>query len=155
MIGGEPASILYASPGQINLVVPSALTPGPAILQLSNGAVNAYPVVVNIDTPPAGIDAIQTSTGAYIYSAQAAHPEDTLIVTLSNFAAAGTVIPLSQVQVSVGGVTYTPTQIVQAGSVWQVTIVLDSRVPLGTSEPLIVYLNGRSSFPANIPITTN
>jgi hypothetical protein len=56
------------------------------------------------------------------------------------------------VQVSVGGVSYAPTQIAQAGSVWQVTFVLGSSVPLGTSEPFIVYLNGRSSLPANIPI---
>jgi hypothetical protein len=153
-IGGQPATILYASPGQINLVIPPGLAPGPAILQLSNGVANAYPVVVNIDTPPAGIDAIQNSTGAYIYSALAAQPGETLIVTLSNFAAAGSTIALSQVQVSVGGVSYTPTQIAQAGSVWQVTFVLDSRVPLGTSEPFIVYLNGRSSLPANIPVVT-
>lgn len=152
LIGGQPATILYASPGQINLVIPPGLAPGPAILQLGNGAQNAYPLVVNIDTPPAGIDAIQNSTGAYIYSAQAAQPGETLIVTLSNFAAAGSTIAPSQVQVSVGGVSYTPTQIVQAGTVWQVTFVLGSSVPLGASEPLIVYLNGRSSLPANIPI---
>ncbi len=152
VIGGQPATILYASPGQINLVIPPGLAPGPAILQLSNGAANAYPVLVNIDTPPAGIDAIQNSTGAYIYSALAAQPGETLIVTLSNFAPAGSTIALNQVQVSVGGVSYTPTQIAQAGSVWQVTFVLDSRVPLGTSEPFVVYLNGRSSLPANIPV---
>jgi uncharacterized protein (TIGR03437 family) len=154
-IGGQAATILYASPGQINLAIPAGLAPGPAILQLNNGAVNAYPVDVYIDPPPAGIDAIQNSTGAYIDSAQAAHPGETLIVTLSNFAAAGSTIALSQVQVSVGGVSYTPTQVAQAGTVWQVTFVLDSRVPLGPSEPLIVYLNGLSSVPANIPITAH
>ncbi len=152
LIGGLNATLLYASPGQINLVVPTGLTPGPAILKLNNGAANAYPIVVNIDTPPADIEAVQNSTGAYISATQAAHPGDTLIVTLSNFAPAGSSITLSQAQVGVGGVSYTPTQIVQAGPVWQVAFVLDARVPLGASEPLIVYLNGRSSLPANIPV---
>jgi uncharacterized protein (TIGR03437 family) len=151
-IGGLAATILYASPGQINLVIPATLTPGPAIMQLNNGLANAYPVVVNIDMPPAGIDAIQNASGAYIYSGQAAHPGDTLIVTLSNFAPSGSNIALSRVQVSVGGTDFAPTQIVQIGTFWQVTFVLNSSAPLGASEPLIVYLDGRSSVLANIPV---
>jgi hypothetical protein len=56
------------------------------------------------------------------------------------------------VQVSVGGTDFAPTQIVQIGTFWQVTFVLNSSAPLGASEPLIVYLDGRSSVLANIPV---
>ena len=56
-ISGLIAPILYGSAGQVNLLIPPGLAPGPQILQLNNGAANAYPVLVNIDTPPAGIDA--------------------------------------------------------------------------------------------------
>jgi len=152
-IGGQPATIFYSSAGQINLAIPSNLPAGPAVLALNNGATNAYPVMVNIDTPPAGINAVQTSTGSYITSTIPALQGQTLIVSLTGFAAPGTTIAPSRVTVGVGGVSHPAIQVTQAGSVYAVTFQLNANETVGHAQQLVVYLDGRSSLPAAIPVS--
>jgi uncharacterized protein (TIGR03437 family) len=152
MIGGQPATILYASPSQINLQIPTGLTPGPTTLLVNNGLIPGLPVTVNIDTPPADIAAVQNSSGAYIYGANPAHPGDTLIVTLTGFGQPGATVAPSAVQVGVGGVNHQATQINQVGEYTQVTFQLNPNDTVGQSQQLVVYLNGRSSYPALIPV---
>src|SRR5262249_33258511 len=65
-IGGQPATVLYASPTQLNLQLPSTLSPGAAILTLNNGVASAFPITVNIDTLPATINSVQAAAGAAI-----------------------------------------------------------------------------------------
>lgn len=150
-VAGQPVSVLYASATQLNLQLPSTLTPGPALFTLNNGVMNAYPITVTIANLPAGIAAIQNISGAYIDSSNAAQQSDGLIVTLTNFAPQGTTINPSQVSVSVGGVSLTPYQVIAAGSVYQVWFNMNANVPTG-SDQLIVYLNGNSSYPASIMV---
>jgi uncharacterized protein (TIGR03437 family) len=152
-IGGQTAGILYASASQINLQIPSALPAGPAVLTLNNGVVNAFPVEVNIDTAPAEINAIQNLSGGYIDSTHLAHPGDGLIVTLANFAAAGSTIAPSRVQVGVAGVMHNATQVNAVGpGTYQVTFQLNPNENEGPAQQLVVYLDGRSSLPATIPV---
>jgi hypothetical protein len=110
------------------------------------------PITVNIDTPPADIAGVQNSSGAYIYSASPAHPGDTLIVTLTSFGQQGMTVAPSAVQVGVGGVIHPASQITEVGEYTQVTFQLNPDEPVGQSEQLVVYLNGRSSYPALIPV---
>jgi uncharacterized protein (TIGR03437 family) len=147
-----PVTVLYASPSQLNLQLPSTLTPGPAILTLNNGALAAFPIGVSIANIPAGIDAVQNLSGAYIYAANPAHLNDTLIVTLGNFAPLNTNIDPSRVQVSVGGVLHSVFQVTRSGAVYQVYFSLNSNDAIGQSEQLVVYLDGASSYPATIPV---
>jgi hypothetical protein len=152
-VESQPVTVLYASPSQLNLQLPSTLTPGPALLTLNNGTLAAFPIGVSIANLPAEIAAVQNSSGAYIDATSAAHPGDTLIVTLSNFAPAGTNINASRVQVSVGGVLHSVlSPIVSVGAYYQVYFELNSNDPVGQSEQLIVYLDGASSYPATIPV---
>jgi uncharacterized protein (TIGR03437 family) len=154
-IGGSLATVLYASPTQINLTIPANLPPGPAILTLSNGVIAAFPLDVNVDTPPAGIVAVQSATGGYVDSNSTAHQGDQLIVTMGNFGSGGPISP-ARVQVGVGGVSHNATQVseVAVGSsfFYQVTFQLTANDPVGPAEPLIVYIDGRSSYPASIPV---
>ncbi len=152
-IAGQPVTVLYASPSQLNLQLPSTLTPGPATLILNNGALAAFPITVGIANLPAGIDAVQNAGGAYIDTTSPAHQGDALIVTLSNFAPPNTSIDPSTVQVSVGGVSHSVSKIVETGAIYQVYFALNPTDPVGLSEPLIVYLDGASSYPASIPVT--
>jgi uncharacterized protein (TIGR03437 family) len=155
MIENQPVTVLYASPSQLNLLLPSTLTPGPAILTLNNGVLAAFPLGVVIANLPAAIDAVQNSSGAYVDATSAAHLGDTLIVTLSNFAPPGTNIDASRVQVSVGGVSHSVlSPIVSVGAYYQVYFTLNSTDPVGQSEQLIVYLDGNSSYPATIPVAS-
>ena len=152
-IGGVIATVLYSSPTQINLIVPSGLLPGPAILTLSNGQATAFPITVNIDPPPAGFGAVQSgTTGAYIDSTQPAYQGEPLIATMVNFAPAGSNIALSQVQVSLGGVIHPALKVAAYGAIWQVTFQIGPNDPTGAAETLIVYLNGLSSLPATIQV---
>jgi uncharacterized protein (TIGR03437 family) len=152
-IAGETAVILYASPGQINFEIPPDLSPGPALLTLNNGAAKALPVAVNVDPPPAAIGAIQRVSGAYIYAGHPAESGETLIVSLNNFAPADSTIALNRVQVGVGGVLRAPSKIVAATpTVYQVWFPLTAADATGSSVQVVVYLGGRSSYPAQIPI---
>lgn len=150
-VAGQPVTVLYSSPTQLNLQLPSTLTPGPALFALNNGAMNAYPITVTIANLPAGIAAIQNASGAYVDSATPAHQSDSLIVSLTAFAPQGTTINPGQVSVSIGGVSLTPYQVTEAGSIYQVWFNMNTNVPLG-SDQLIVYLNGNSSYPASITV---
>jgi uncharacterized protein (TIGR03437 family) len=152
-IGGQPAGILYASPSQINLQIPAGLSPGPALLALNNGVASAYPVLVTIDTLPAQINAIQNAAGNYITSTSPAHQGDLLIVSLSNFAPTGSNIAAGSVQVGVAGVLHNATQVTSpVAGLYQVTFILSANEQVGQSQQLVVYLNGRSSYPATIPV---
>jgi uncharacterized protein (TIGR03437 family) len=151
-IGGQAATILYASPSQINLQIPAGLLPGPTTLLVNNGLLPGLPITVNIDTPPADIAAVQNSAGAYIYGASPAHPGDVLIVTLTGFGQPGATVAAGAVQVGVGGISHAATQITQVGEYTQVTFQLNPNDPVGQSEQLVIYLNGRSSYPALIPV---
>jgi uncharacterized protein (TIGR03437 family) len=156
-LAGEPVTILSSSPAQITFQIPADLPPGPAALIVNNGTLTALPIEVNIDTLPAAIAAIQDSNGNYIYAANPAQTGETLIVTLTNFAAAGATIDPRRVQVGVGGVNHSVTKItdVLVGTVnySQVTFQLNANDPVGQVEPFIVYLDGRSSYPAAIPVS--
>jgi uncharacterized protein (TIGR03437 family) len=150
---GQAATLLYSSPTQINLQIPPSLTAGPVALNVNNGAANSYPVIVNIDTPPAAIGAVQNASGGNIDSNHPAHPGDALIVSLTNFAPNGANIALARVQIGVGGVTHSATQISYAGQgVYQVSFALNASEAPGAAQALIVYLDGRSSYPAAIPV---
>ncbi len=153
-IEGQPVTVLYSSLTQFNLQLPTTLTPGPALLALNNGALNAYPITVTVANLPAGINAIQTTNGAYVDASNPLKVGQTLIVTLSNFAPVGTTINPSQVTVSVGGVSHTVYQVTAAGALYQVSFNTSAADPTGPSEQVIVYLNGVSSYPATIPVVS-
>lgn len=152
VIGGQPAGVLYASPSQINLQIPTGLQPGPAVLTLNNGTVAAYPLAVTIDPTPATITAVQTNTGAAITTASPAHPGDYIVLTLTGFAAAGTTIDPSRVQIGVAGDMRNAISVTSAGNTYQVAFTLSANDPIRSDAPLIVYLDGHSSYPATLAI---
>jgi uncharacterized protein (TIGR03437 family) len=139
----------------VNLQIPASLPPSPAVLTLNNGTVSSYPVTVNIDTVPAAIAAIQNANGAYITPTSPAHPGDFLTVSLTGFAPSGSVIAPSRVQIAVAGVIHNAVQVISpVAGLYQVSFALNANEQLGASQQLVVYLDGRSSYPANIPIAT-
>jgi uncharacterized protein (TIGR03437 family) len=139
----------------VNLQIPPNLPPGPAVLTLNNGTASAYPVTVNVDTVPASISAIQNTNGGYITAASPAHPGDYLTVSLTGFAPSGSVIASSRVQIAVAGTMHNAVQVLSpAAGLYQVSFSLNANEQLGASQQLVVYLDGRSSYPANIAIAT-
>jgi len=151
-IGGQTASVISASPSQMTLQIPASLPAGPAVLAFYNGVVNAYPVAVNIDTPPATVVSVQNAAGNAVDAVHSARQGDVLTVTVNGFAPPVPAIALNRVQVGVGGVLFTPIQVSPAGSTWQVTFILDTTAPVSPGEQFVVYLDGRSSLPVSIPV---
>lgn len=148
-IGGATATISQASPTQLVFLVPTTLPAGPATLSFSNGAASAAPVVLNVDTPPAQITQVATGSGTPVDAAHPIHIGDVITINLSGFSPATT----SQMQVSLAGVAHTPIALTPlTGNSWQLTVVLNGAEQPGQAQQLIVYLDGRSSYPVTIPI---
>jgi uncharacterized protein (TIGR03437 family) len=152
---GEAARILYASASQINLVIPGDLNAGIVTLVANNGAQNSYPVVVSIDSQPAAIQSVLDYSGTALTTAHPAYSGELLVVNLSGFAAPGAVISNDRVQISVAGVNHAPINVMDTGNgVFQVMFALNQTSEVaGAQDAVVVYLDGRSSYPAYIPLS--
>ena len=145
-IGGQGAPILAASASQIVLQIPVGLPPGPTLLTLNNGVLNAFPVVVNIDAQPASVLALSNAAGT-IDSAHPAHQGDLIFLTLPGLAPAGSV------QVGVSGVLHNILAVTQlTPAAYQISFLLSASEPVGAAQQVIVYVDGRSSYPVSIPV---
>ncbi|HEY4086771.1 MAG TPA: IPT/TIG domain-containing protein [Bryobacteraceae bacterium] len=150
---GEAAQILYSSPTQINLQIPGDLAPGPCEMNVVTSAGASFPLTVNIDTPPAAIASVVDSAGLSVSTAVPAIPGELLTISLTGFAPDGTDISPDRVHVRVDGVLHPALTVQQsAPGVYQVGFVLNTSGPGGDAESLIVYLDGRSSYPATISV---
>lgn len=112
-LNDQPASVLFASAGEVQFTIPAGLTPGPAILRLNNGVENAYPVVVQIDAPPVQVNAVLSSSNVPLDASHPAQAGDVLNIYLSNLDLAAASNP-SRVLVRVGAIEMPALVIVQA-----------------------------------------
>jgi len=150
---GEAAQILYSSPTQINLQIPADLAPGPCEMQVVTSLGTSFPLTVDIDTQPAAIASVVDSAGAAIGASSPALPGGLVTLSLTGFAPDGTAISPNRVQVSVNGVQHPAFTVQQSGpGVYQVSFVLNADEAAGDAQSVIVYLNGRSSYPATISV---
>jgi uncharacterized protein (TIGR03437 family) len=155
VIGGQPAGILYASPTQINLQIPTGVQSGVAVMTLNNGAVAGYPLAVTIDPTPATITAVENNNGGAITSTSPAHEGDYIVLTLTGLALSGTTIDPSRVQISVSGSMRKALSVTPQGNTYQVAFLLSMTDQIGSNDSLIVYLDGHSSYPASIAIANS
>lgn len=153
-INDQPVKILYTSSNQINLVIPTSLQPGPAILRLNNGATQAYPVVVSIDPVPPSITAVQDLSNSNLGPNNPAQPGDVLNLLVSGLADAGSAIAPGRVHIKAGGHDTPAGSITPAnGSAYTVQFKLDASVAMGAQVALTVSIDGKTSLPVYIPIT--
>jgi hypothetical protein len=146
-IGGQSAVILSATSTQIIFQVPAGLSPGPVVVNFNNGAANALPVVVSIDSQPASITAVLDSAGTAIDKAHPAHQGDLILLNVTGAA------PADSLQISVGGALHSALQATElAPGTYQISFLLDAAETVGAAQPVIVYADGRSSYPATMPI---
>jgi uncharacterized protein (TIGR03437 family) len=146
-IGGQSAAILSASSSQIVLQIPAGLAAGPATVALNNGSLNAFPVVIDIDSQPAAIAAVLDLAGITIDKGHPAHQGDLILLNVNGL------MPASPVQISVGGVLRNVLQVTQlAPGTYQAAFLLNTAETVGAAQQVIVYADGRSSYPATMPI---
>ncbi len=148
-LNGQPLTILTASATQISFLIPPSASVGVGTLVVNNGAAVSFPVTVAIDSLPAGIVSVFNNSGVAVDAGHPAHPGDLLTATVSGLAAAP-----GSVQVLTGGVLQSPLQVTPGTNpgTWQVTFLIAANAAIGQSQPLILYLDGRSSAPIAIPI---
>jgi len=152
-INDQPVKILYASPTQINLVVPASLKPGPAILRLNNGTAQAYPVAVSIDPVPPAITSVQDLSNSKLDANNPAQPGDVLNLLVNGLADPGSAIAPGRVHVKVGTRDTTAGSVTPAtASAYTVQFKLDVSVPTGAQVPLTISIDGKTSLPVYIPI---
>jgi uncharacterized protein (TIGR03437 family) len=152
-INDQPAKILYASPLQINLVVPASLKPGPAILRLNNGITQAYPVAVSIDPVPPSITAVQDLSNSKLGPNNPAKPGDVLNLTVNGLGDPSSAIAPGRVHVKVGTIDTLAGSVTPAnGSAYTVQFKLDASVATGAQVPLTISIDGKTSLPVYIPV---
>ena len=154
-IGDRPAPVVAAAAGQVTFVMPSGLSPGPAILRLNNGADSANPVVVQIDRVPASVLSVLGPANTLVDAAHPAKIGDTVTIVLSGFADSGAAVTPSRVRVLAGGVEHAAIAVTPVSgpiALHQVQFTLSSQVSPGEKVSLSVLLDGYSSFPITIPV---
>ncbi len=152
-IANQAATVVSASAAQITLQVPASLTPGPAILQVNNGAVSGYPVAVGIDNSPAVITAAEDVANNVLTAASPASGGNVVKLLLSGFSNGSSVIYPSEVNIVVGGISHPAVQVVPAANgLTEVRFVLSNLVPGGPQQPVTVYLDGSSSLSSTLAV---
>jgi len=154
LLNGSPAPVLYGSANQINFQVPAQFPAGPATLTVNNGATSAFPIYVQIDSPPAviigaGNNAASPISNAAGASVQVVNPGDVVSLQISNVDP-GIVNSPSQVQVTLSGVPMSVLSVtaVSAG-VFQVQFAVTQSFA-GWQVPLVVSVNGSMSLATTV-----
>ena len=167
-VNGWPAPLLYASPTQLNVVVPYEAGAGPAVLGINNnGQIGGFQFRITPSAPGIladgsgnllGSAAVKPGTYATLY-VTGTGDINSLIPTGFGVSSATKVsalpVPLLPLGVSVGG---SPALIQFAGvtpgvvGLVQVNFAVPSTVTAG-SQPVVVTVNGVASAPASLTVT--
>jgi uncharacterized protein (TIGR03437 family) len=150
-VNDVPAQIQFASAAQINFVIPAGIPAGPATLKLNNGLAGAYPVIVQIGSPPPTITAVTSLPGVPLDASHSAGASDILNVLVTGLDP--TVLGnTSRVQVTVSGISMPILQVTPAqNGQFQIQIILTQSFA-GAQVPLAVSVDGSSSAPFAITV---
>ncbi len=145
----QNAQIIYASANEIIFVVPASMPQGPAVLALNNGAMPAYPLVLQIDPPPPVIVSAGASQGASLA------PGDLITLIIRGMDPAVVSNPV-RVQVTEGGVNI-PAFTVAAAQDGSGNLLIQFALTASVSGPQVttvtVSQDGDWSAPAYITLS--
>jgi uncharacterized protein (TIGR03437 family) len=149
LLNGVAAPVVYASATQLNFQIPPGFPLGPAALQINNGFVSGFPVMLEVDSapavismPPSGASAISNAAGAAI---ETVNPGDVVSVQVSNVDPAIATSPGS-VTVTLSGIPMSVQSVTPlGGGTYQVTFAVTQSFG-GWQVPLVVSVNGSPSL---------
>jgi uncharacterized protein (TIGR03437 family) len=145
-LNNVPAQIQFASPAQINFVIPPGFPVGPATLTLNNGSVGAFPVILQIGNPPPAITGVTNVSGVPLDASHSAAMSDLLNVLVAGLDPAVPGDP-GRMQVTVSGISMPVLGVTPASNgVFQIQIILTQSFA-GAQVPLEVSVDGSSSAP--------
>jgi uncharacterized protein (TIGR03437 family) len=146
-LNGQPVTIQYPSPLQINFNVPANFPTGPAVLTLNNGSATSPPIEIQIDSAPPAIAQIVNGANQALDNTHFAAPGDTLVATVSGVDPS-VIGSTGRVQVTISGVPMYVSQIkagAQQGTV-QVFFVISQSFG-GSAASVVVTVDGVRSSP--------
>ena len=135
-VGGQSAQMLYASPTQINFVIPAGVPTGPAVMKMQG----ALPLVLQIDPPPPVIISAASAANSPIGAAETAAPGDSITLTVSGIDPAVANAP-ARIAVAEGGVT--------------IPVFTIHKVPDGSGNLLIQFALTATVGGQQVPITVS
>jgi hypothetical protein len=147
-LGNQPMTLQQGGvfPGQVNFPIPASFPAGPAILQLNNGNVAAYPIVVQISVPPPTILNVTNASGVPYDATHPALAQDVVSVDVTGLDPTVLANP-GRLQVTINGQSM-PVQPLTAAVNGQTQIVFS--FAQGFSAGLVnlaVVVDGSSSAP--------
>ena len=150
-LNNTPVQILFASPAQINFVIPLGFPVGPATLTLNNGSVGAFPVILQIGNPPPAITGVTNVSGVPLDASHSAAMSDLLNVLVAGLDPAVPDDP-GRMQVTVSGISMPVLGVTPASNgMFQIQIILTQSFA-GAQVPLEVSVDGSSSVPFAIAV---
>jgi uncharacterized protein (TIGR03437 family) len=150
-LNSTPVQILFASPAQINFVIPPGFPVGPATLTLNNGSVGAFPVILQIGNPPPAITGVTNVSGVPLDASHAAAMSDLLNVLVAGLDPAVPGDP-GRMQVTVSGISMPVLGVTPSSNgMFQIQIILTQSFA-GAQVPLEVSVDGSSSVPFAIAV---
>jgi uncharacterized protein (TIGR03437 family) len=152
-LNGVAMPVLYASANQINFQIPAGFPVGPATLQVNNGALNAFPVYLQIDSSPAVISVPQSGASAVSNAAgiavQVVNPGDVVSVQVTNVDP-GIVNAPNRVSVTLSGVPMAVQSVTAlGGGVFQIQFAVTQSFA-GWQVPLVVSVDGSPSLAVQV-----
>jgi uncharacterized protein (TIGR03437 family) len=150
-LNNVPVQIQFASPAQINFLIPGGFPIGPATLNLNNGSASSFPVILQIGNPPPTIIGVTNVSGVPLGAGNSASASDILNVLVAGLDPAVEGNP-SRLQVTVSGITMPVLEIAPASNgQFQIQIILTQSFA-GAQVPLAVAVDGTSSAPFAITV---
>ena len=169
-INGKPAYVYYVSPGQVNVLTPTDLFVGPAVIELSRGALKSAPVTAQAQSIAPGLfmfdpenrryAAVTRSNGSlvgktslYPGATTPAHPGEIIVLWGTGFGRTTPDIPDGEVITVPAQLTATPVvtigavtaEVLYAGLSASGLYQLNVKVPDGVPDgdlPVLVQING-------------
>jgi len=155
LINNIPADIYYVSPGQVNLLIPTSLVPGPVMLQLVVDGLAGPAIPILLESAAPSLFQLDAATvlavhldGSTITATSPAQPGEVVVLFASglgptNPAAipnqipqqAASVTPISSFAMTINGAAVNPQQILYAGVVptfaglFQINVQLPANTP--------------------------
>jgi len=157
-LNGAAVPVAYASPSQVNFIVPAGFASGRATLVVNDASGSTAPVLVQIDGPQPVIGGVTNAAGVALDAGTAANPGDILTVQVTNVDPSVAAAP-NRVQVRISGVLMTVLGVTQvaAATAGQTTSTAVLEIQFadvqsfgGSQVPLVVSIDGSASAAVTI-----
>ncbi|HEY3444582.1 MAG TPA: IPT/TIG domain-containing protein [Paludibaculum sp.] len=150
-IGDRPSLIVGFQNGQLTVQIPSGLTSGPALVQMSVDGVSALPAVIVLDVPPPIILGAQTVNGAPL---TVARPGDSIQLIVASLTDNGSIPDASRLHVTSGAVEHAVQSVLanpQQPGTQIVQISITAPAQSASALALTLSIDGRSSSAFGLP----